>query len=103
MKKRLISTLLILSMTAAMAAGCSGKESSSDSNTGGTGGASSDTTASDDSADGEDGSITFMAPDWAIPTDDQLKAFTDETGIEVTVNEVGWDDIRDKMVTAAAG
>ena len=103
MKKRLISTLLILSMTAAMAAGCSGKESSSDSNTGGTGGASSDTTASDDGADGEGGSITFMAPDWAIPTDDQLKAFTDETGIEVTVNEVGWDDIRDKMVTAAAG
>ena len=103
MKKKLISTLLILSMTAAMAAGCSGKESSGDSNTGGNGSASSDTTASDDSTDGEGGSITFMAPDWAIPTDDQLKAFTDETGIEVTVNEVGWDDIRDKMVTAAAG
>ena len=91
MKKKLISALLILSMTA----GCSGKESSGDSNTGGNGSASSDTTASDDSTDGEGGSITFMAPDWAIPTDDQLKAFTDETGIEVTVNEVGWDDIRD--------
>ena len=48
MKKKLISTLLILSMTAAMAAGCSGKESSGDSNTGGNGSASSDTTASDE-------------------------------------------------------
>lgn len=101
MKKRLISTLLILSMTAVMAAGCS-KEPASDSN-----GDKTEDTSSGSNTEGnegiEGGSITFMAPDWAIPTDDQLKAFTDETGIEVTVNEVGWDDIRDKMVTAAAG
>ena len=44
-----------------------------------------------------------MAPDWAVPTDEQLDEFTKETGIEVVVNEVGWDDIREKMVTAAAG
>lgn len=101
MKKRLISTLLILSMTAVMAAGCS-KEPASDSN-----GDKTEDTSSGSNTEGnegnEGGSITFMAPDWAIPTDNQLKAFTDETGIEVTVNEVGWDDIRDKMVTAAAG
>ena len=48
-------------------------------------------------------SITLMAPDWAIPTDDQLASFTDETGIEVVVNEVGWDDIREKLATAASG
>ena len=40
---------------------------------------------------------------WAVPTDEQLDEFTKETGIEVVVNEVGWDDIREKMVTAAAG
>ena len=47
--------------------------------------------------------ITFMAPDWAIPTDEQLDAFTEETGIEVEVAEVGWDDIREKLATAATG
>lgn len=101
MKKRLISTLLILSMTAVMAAGCS-KEPASDSNADKTEDTSSGSNTEGNEGN-EGGSITFMAPDWAIPTDDQLKAFTDETGIEVTVNEVGWDDIRDKMVTAAAG
>ena len=45
----------------------------------------------------------MMAPDWAIPTDDQLASFTDETGIKVDVNEVGWDDIREKLATAASG
>jgi multiple sugar transport system substrate-binding protein len=44
--------------------------------------------------------ITFMAPDWAIPSDEQLDAFTEETGINVEVSEVGWDDIREKLATA---
>lgn len=39
-----------------------------------------------------------MAPDWAVPTDEQLDEFTKETGIEVVVNEVGWDDIREKWL-----
>ena len=58
---------------------------------------------SDDSgetpAEGE--TITFMAPDWAIPSDEQLAAFTEETGINVEVSEVGWDDIREKIATAS--
>lgn len=99
MKKKVIAMLLIASMAAALAAGCGGKEESGDT-AGDTAG--EENQANEDQGEGG-GSITFMAPDWAIPTDDQLKAFTDETGIEVVVNEVGWDDIRDKLVTAAAG
>ena len=100
MKKKLISMLLVASMAASMAVGCGGKEDPKDtsSNTDG-----AESTDKEDMEGKEGGSITFMAPDWAIPTDEQLKAFTDETGIEVVVNEVGWDDIRDKLVTAAAG
>ncbi len=100
MKRKLISTLLVLSMTAAMAAGCGGKDAS---DTDGNKNPSAEGTTSKDNSGGEGDHITFMAPDWAIPTEDQLEAFTKETGIKVTVNEVGWDDIRDKMVTASAG
>lgn len=101
MKRKVISMLLIASMAAALAVGCGGKEESGDV----AGGTAGDTAGEENQGNEEQGggSITFMAPDWAIPTDDQLKAFTDETGIEVVVNEVGWDDIRDKLVTAAAG
>ena len=101
MKRKVISMLLIASMAAALAVGCGGKEESGDA----AGGTAGDTAGEENQGTEEQGggSITFMAPDWAIPTDDQLKAFTDETGIEVVVNEVGWDDIRDKLVTAAAG
>ena len=101
MKRKVISMLLIASMAAALAVGCGGKEESGDA----AGGTAGDTAGEENQGNEEQGggSITFMAPDWAIPTDDQLKAFTDETGIEVVVNEVGWDDIRDKLVTAAAG
>lgn len=84
MKKRIVSMLLIGAMTTAMLAGCGSKGESSDK-----GG---------DSKDGE--TITFMAPDWAIPSDEQLDAFTEETGINVEVAEVGWDDIREKLATA---
>ncbi len=84
MKRRIVSILLIGAMTTAMLAGCGSKGDS----------ASSDS----DSKDGE--TITFMAPDWAIPTDEELDAFTEETGIKVDVSEVGWDDIREKLATA---
>ena len=101
MKRKVISMLLIASMAAALAVGCGGKEESGDA----AGGTAGDTAGEENQGNEEQGggSITFMAPDWAIPTDDQLKALTDETGIEVVVNEVGWDDIRNKLVTAAAG
>ena len=61
-------------MVASMAVGCGSKNDSGSSDT--------------KSDKGE--SITFMAPDWAIPSDDQLDEFTKETGIEVEVSEVGW-------------
>lgn len=43
-----------------------------------------------------------MVPDWGVPTDEQLEAFTEDTGIEVEIAEVGWDDIREKLATAAS-
>ena len=60
MKKKIVSMLLVAAMVASMAVGC---------------GAKNDSGSSDTKSDiGE--SITFMAPDWAIPSDDQLDEFT---------------------------
>ena len=89
MKKKLVSLLLVAAMTITALAGCGSK--------------SSDNGDSKKENKKETQSITFMAPDWAIPADEQLDEFTEETGIEVVVNEVGWDDIREKMVTASTG
>lgn len=47
--------------------------------------------------------ITVMVPPWAEPSSELLKSFTEETGIKVTMNIVGWDDIRNKVSIAAAG
>lgn len=81
MKKRIVSVLLCAAMVTGLFAGCGKSEEKASSE--------------------EGGKITFMAPDWAIPSDEQLDAFTEETGIEVEVSEVGWDDIREKLATAA--
>lgn len=101
MKKKVLSMFLGISMVVSMAAGCSGGNASEDTANDTSTDAQNTETAPEDSSEG--GSITLMAPDWAIPTEEQLAEFKDENGIEVVVNEVGWDDIRDKMVTAAAG
>lgn len=82
MKKRILSILLVMAMSATMLVGCGSSDSS-------------------DAAKEESGKITFMAPDWAVPSDEQLDLFTEETGIEVEVSVVGWDDIREKLATAA--
>lgn len=87
MKKKIVSMMLVAAMVTAMAVGCGAKSNSANS----------------DKKSEKENSITFMAPDWAIPSDDQLNEFTNETGIEVKVSEVGWDDIREKLATAAAG
>lgn len=97
MKKKVLSMFLGISMVVSLAAGCSGGNASEDTSAD----AENTETTAEESSDG--GSITLMAPDWAIPTEEQLAEFKEESGIEVVVNEVGWDDIRDKMVTAAAG
>ena len=86
MKKRWISLLLVSAMTFALLAGCG----------------SSGDTAEESNESGEGDKITFMVPDWGVPTDEQLAAFTEETGIEVEIAEVGWDDIREKIATAAS-
>lgn len=82
MKKRILSMLLVAAMSVSMVVGCGSSE-----------------TADTAKEDGE--KITFMAPDWAVPSDEQLDMFTEETGIEVEVSVVGWDDIREKLATAA--
>ena len=57
--------------------------------------------ASDKTETGKE--ITFMIPDWGAPDDELLDRFKEETGITVIVNEVSWDDIRDKIAIAASG
>lgn len=84
MKKRFLSILLVVAMMATMLVGCGGSNDA------------------EETTEEAGGKITFMAPDWAIPSDEQLDAFTEETGIEVEVSIVGWDDIREKLATAAA-
>ena len=85
MKKKLLSILLCTTMLASLVVGCGSKEETKKE---------TETTEKSEK-------ITFMAPDWAIPSDEQLDAFTKETGIEVEISEVGWDDIREKLATAA--
>lgn len=63
MKKKIVSMLLVAAMVASMAVGC-GQRMIPEAVT--------------QVCKGE--SITFMAPDWAIPSDDQLDEFTKETG-----------------------
>lgn len=51
----------------------------------------------------KDVEITFMIPDWGAPTDEMLEDFEKESNIKVEVLPTSWDDIRDKISTAAAG
>lgn len=88
MKKRILSILLCTVLTAALAVGCGSKKEDTDT----------------DKKEKDKGKeITVMVPDWAVPGDDMLEKFTEDTGIEVVMNVVGWDDIRDKVAIAASG
>ena len=49
------------------------------------------------------GEITVMLPPWAEPSPELLQEFTDESGIKVILNVVGWDDIRNKISIASVG
>lgn len=44
--------------------------------------------------------ITFMIPPWGEPDPEALQKFTEETGIKVILNVIGWDEIRDKIIVA---
>ncbi len=63
--------------------------------------AAAETTAAQTAAEGE--AITVMIPEWAVPSDALLKEFTDSTGITVSIQQVDWDAIRDKIAIAASG
>lgn len=91
MKKRIISSVLCLVLTAGLLAGCGSKKEDTDKDAG------------KSAEKSEESEITFMIPDWGVPGDDLLSEFTEETGIKVVINEVSWDDIRDKIAIAASG
>lgn len=84
MKKRIIAMAMAVGMLGVTVAGCSTK-----------------TTETTEKKSGSE--ITVMIPDWGVPSDELLDEFEKEKGISVEVEEVSWDDIRDKVSTAAAG
>lgn len=47
--------------------------------------------------------ISFMIPEWGVPTQKMLDEFYKETGIKVNVETVAWDDLREKVSIAAVG
>jgi multiple sugar transport system substrate-binding protein len=47
--------------------------------------------------------ITVMLPPWAEIPAEEMQKFTDETGITVDLQVVGWDETHDKIAIAAAG
>ncbi len=48
-------------------------------------------------------SLTLLVPEWGAPSDEMLKKFKDETGISVTVEVAGWDEIKQKVSVASSG
>lgn len=88
--KKLISITLCAGLTVGLLAGCST-------------GTKTEKTEKADTVKDEKRQITLMIPDWGAPNDELLAEFQEESGIEVIVNEVSWDDIRDKISIAAAG
>ena len=90
--KRVISFVVCLCLAVGMLAGCGAKEKD-------------EKKEAEDITENEKGDrqITFMIPDWGVPPDEMLADFTGETGIDVVINEVSWDDIRDKIAIAASG
>lgn len=50
-----------------------------------------------------DKTITVMLPPWGEPSSDLLAEFTNETEIQVIMNIVGWDEIRNKLSISSVG
>ena len=87
MKRKLVSLMLVVSMTAAMVAGCgSDDKKTADNNAAGT-------EKTDDSKEAASGSVYYLnfKPEQDQQWQDLAKAYTDETGVPVEV------------VTAASG
>ena len=47
--------------------------------------------------------LTLLIPEWGAPSEEMLKQFKDETGITVTVEVAGWDEIKQKVSVASSG
>ncbi|MDO5708463.1 MAG: sugar ABC transporter substrate-binding protein [Andreesenia angusta] len=86
-KKRLLALLTAIGLLSVTVVGCSGSNEESSGKT-------------DKKSDKE---ITLMIPEWGVPSEELLEEFEEETGINVDVEAVAWDDIRDKVSIAAAG
>lgn len=90
--KKLFKATLFVMLTALLLSGCSNGKSN-DSSKG--------------SIDGNDASktkeVSLMIPEWGVPTKEMLADFEKESGIKVNVMPTSWDDIRNKISTAAAG
>lgn len=56
-----------------------------------------------DAAEKADGEISVMLPEWGLPSDDMLDEFEKDSGVKVNLMPTDWDDIRDKISTAAVG
>lgn len=100
MKKRIISTTIVICILALALSGCGGATRSDQSNSS----SIADVTKAADTAKSDEGSkeITIMVPNWAEPADADLKTFMDQSGITVKKDILGWDEIHDKISIAGA-
>lgn len=98
MKKIFLKTLGVATLATLSLTACS----VGNKNTGKETAKMEETTAKSDTSKDSD-SLSVMIPEWAVPSDNLLKEFTDSTGIKVSINQVAWDAIRDKIGIAASG
>ena len=86
MKKKLVSALLVSAMAASMLAGC-GSTNKDSGNTGDKTGTESASKGDDKAAPAGDGSVYYLnfKPEQDQAWQDLAQAYTDETGVEVTV------------------
>lgn len=62
-----------------------------------------ETISEDEAKEKEMSEITVMIPPWGEPPAEMLNSFTEESGIKVIMNIVGWDEIKNKVSIAAVG
>lgn len=101
--RRVVSLCCCIAMTASVTA-CGGRAKTGPSTEAAAAGSQEGAGEEKTEAAGkEGGEITVMVPPWAEPSQELLDSFTSDTGIKVTMNIVGWDDIRNKVSIAAVG
>ncbi|RLK63327.1 extracellular solute-binding protein [Atopobacter sp. AH10] len=86
--KKFVKSLLSLAMSATLLTACSSGAGQQ---------------AKTDNKGKDKPEISFMIPEYGAPSDEMLTAFEKESGIKVKVMKTSWDDIRDKISTAAVG